>query len=143
MKLNNLPTPCSNQMVNYYLMKGLDSDGKHVYSLNAASLPPFSPRIYNELYEVIIEKLDHLNTSNYTLIFFCSGGVDSSFLPWSWIITHYYRLDQRLRKNLSALYIVHSNGWSRMVFVAMGFILRLYCSDIAQSFPVNCIGVQV
>jgi Rho GTPase-activating protein 1 len=65
-------------------------------------------------------------------VFFCAGGAD--FPPWSWILPHYYKLDQRLRKNLSSLYIIHSNGWSRMIFLAMGFILRFFKTYISPKF---------
>lgn len=52
---------------------------------------------------------------------FCGGGENRP--SWSWLVQSYNSLGRKYRKNLKALYLVHSTWWVRVMFEVMSNII--------------------
>ncbi|KAG8823480.1 hypothetical protein FRC19_003733 [Serendipita sp. 401] len=101
-------------------------------------------------FEHILSYLDLYVEADYTVVFLAAGGRYSP--GWSWIWKAYRSLSRKYRKNLKKLYIVHSTGFSRMLFSLAGAIIspKFYAkidyittlSDLATHIPLSQIKIH-
>lgn len=129
---------------------GLDFETRPMVVMTAAALPNPDHVDYDVLLQLILEYLDLYVEADYCVVFLAAGG---RFSPgWSWIWKAYRSLSRKYRKNLKKLYIVHSTGFSKMLFSLAGAIIspKFYAkleyistlSDLAKHVPLSQINIH-
>ncbi|KAG8794528.1 hypothetical protein FRC17_008281, partial [Serendipita sp. 399] len=129
---------------------GLDFETRPMVIITAAALPNPSHVDYDVLLRHILSYLDLYVEADYCVVFLAAGGRYSP--GWSWIWKAYRSLSRKYRKNLKKLYIVHSTGFSRMLFSLAGAIIspKFYAkieyittlSELATHVPLSQINVH-
>ncbi|KIM28453.1 hypothetical protein M408DRAFT_329507 [Serendipita vermifera MAFF 305830] len=100
---------------------GLDFETRPMVVVTAAALPDPSHVNYDLLLQLILSYLDLYVEADYCVVFLAAGGRYSP--GWSWIWKAYRSLNRKYRKNLKKLYIVHSTGFTKMLFSLAGAII--------------------
>ncbi len=76
----------------FYLAR--EEAGLKIYCLMSCFLPHYSYEIYSSLYDFIIQTLKKMDEKQrFIIVFFASKAHQAT--PWSFIISHYYKLDIR------------------------------------------------
>ncbi|KAI9294417.1 Rho GTPase activation protein [Neoconidiobolus thromboides FSU 785] len=76
---------------------------------------------YDQLLDLIMNKLDEFAENDYTLVLFVGGAKNKP--SWTWLIRAYRRLGYKYKKNLKNLYIVHPAPWFQILFDIMNKII--------------------
>ncbi|PVF98450.1 Rho GTPase activation protein, partial [Serendipita vermifera] len=129
---------------------GLDFDTRPMVVVTAAALPDPNKVDYDMLLNSILSYLDLYVEADYCVVFLAAGGRYSP--GWSWIWKAYRSLSRKYRKNLKRLYIVHSSGFTRMLFSLAGAMIspKFYAkieyvgtlSDLAKHVPITQMNIH-
>ncbi|KIK80190.1 hypothetical protein PAXRUDRAFT_833676 [Paxillus rubicundulus Ve08.2h10] len=128
---------------------GVDYETRPMVIINASALPDPNEVSYDLLLSRILLYLDLYVESDYTVVFFATGG---RYAPsWNWVWKAYRSLSRKYRKNLKRLYIVHSSFFSKMLFSVAGAIISpkffrkiVYIStlsELARHVPLTQINI--
>lgn len=97
---------------------GIDANGFKIYTFHSQHLPPFATQEYEQTYDKVISKLP--TSEKFIIVFFSTI---HQATPWSFIVSHYYKLDPKLRKNLEKLFLVFPSTWTRLLFQSLNMIV--------------------
>ncbi|KAF8843406.1 hypothetical protein BDN67DRAFT_964513 [Paxillus ammoniavirescens] len=128
---------------------GVDYETRPMVIINASALPDPHEVSYDLLLSRILSYLDLYVESDYTVVFFATGGRHAP--SWNWVWKAYRSLSRKYRKNLKRLYIVHPSFFSKMLFSVAGAIISpkffrkiVYIStlsDLAHHVPLTQINI--
>ncbi|KIJ17595.1 hypothetical protein PAXINDRAFT_167607 [Paxillus involutus ATCC 200175] len=128
---------------------GVDYETRPMVIINASALPDPHEVSYDLLLSRILSYLDLYVESDYTVVFFATGGRHAP--NWNWVWKAYRSLSRKYRKNLKRLYIVHPSFFSKMLFSVAGAIISpkffrkiVYIStlsDLAHHVPLTQINI--
>ncbi|KAJ1917068.1 hypothetical protein H4219_003412 [Mycoemilia scoparia] len=101
---------------------GVDFEGRPMFIFAVCNLPDPKKVNYNALLKAILERVGELlEGDDYSLVLFSSG---AKYQPgWKWVLSAYYGLDYKIKKNLKALYVVHPLWWTKLFFSVMGRVI--------------------
>ncbi|KAL9940690.1 hypothetical protein V8E36_000178 [Tilletia maclaganii] len=90
---------------------GVDYESRPMVVLASCGIPDPREVDHDALFDRIMMTMELFVETDYTLIYFASGGKHA--VRWSWIWKTYRRIGRKFRKNLKRLYIVHPTFFSR------------------------------
>lgn len=77
-----------------FFLAGVSANGTKIFVLKSDNLLEFESKLYDAVYKHITKLLLQLSEAErFIIVFFASDKHQAT--PWSYIISHYYKLDQR------------------------------------------------
>ncbi|OMJ28895.1 Rho GTPase-activating protein gacY [Smittium culicis] len=118
---------------NLLYFAGLDNETLPIIVLSDHCLP--DPKIvdYDSLLQTIIKKSSSIVDNEYVIVYFAGNGPHKP--SWQWIISAYYSLDRKYKKNLKKLYLVHPSTWTKL-------LLNTFASIISNKFYSKLVYVE-
>ncbi|RKO90773.1 Rho GTPase activation protein, partial [Blyttiomyces helicus] len=99
------------------LESGVDFESKPILAFYAHELPSSRSADYDLLLTLLLARLDQFVESDYAVVLF-AGGVKNQ-PSWTWMFKVTETVNDRYRKNLKNLYIVHPTIWPKMLMQSM------------------------
>ncbi|KAK0550624.1 hypothetical protein OC845_002579 [Tilletia horrida] len=113
---------------------GVDYESRPMVVLAGCGIPDPREVDHDALFDRIMSTMELFVETDYTLIYFASGGKHA--LRWSWIWKTYRRIGRKFRKNLKKLYIVHPTFFTKrfVEFISTGsyFVSPKFARKIVQ-----------
>ncbi|KAK0565150.1 hypothetical protein OC844_001365 [Tilletia horrida] len=113
---------------------GVDYESRPMVVLAACGIPDPKEVDHDALFDRIMATMELFVETDYTLIYFASGGKHA--VRWSWIWKTYRRIGRKFRKNLKRLYIVHPTFFTKRFvdFISTGsyFVSPKFARKIVQ-----------
>lgn len=98
-----------------FQLAGDDLAGRPVIALSMCRLPPRTEIDHQELLAFMKALMDQYVESDYTIVYFHHGLSSKNKPNLRWLLNMYGDLDRKYKKNLKALFLVHSTSFIRMV----------------------------
>ncbi|KAM6987122.1 rho GTPase-activating protein 8-like [Aplochiton taeniatus] len=95
---------------------GDDNYGRKLIIFSSCCLPPSHQLNHHRLLEYLKYTLDQYVESDYTVVYFHYGLKSSNKPSLRWLRDAYREFDRKYKKNLKALYIVHSTNFIRIIW---------------------------
>ena len=96
------------------------------------------PEILKQLFLYLISLLDNLIFDNYVLIYIHSGVQQAQLPSYPWIKQFYEFLNERMKKSLSALYIVNPSSWIKTTLkLSKPFISKKFWQKLHFEASIN------
>ncbi|KAE8222937.1 hypothetical protein CF319_g3949 [Tilletia indica] len=113
---------------------GVDYESRPMVVLASCGIPDPKEVDHDALFDRIMTTMELFVETDYTLIYFASGGKHA--VRWSWIWKTYRRIGRKFRKNLKRLYIVHPTFFTKRFvdFISTGsyFVSPKFARKIVQ-----------
>ncbi|OLY83174.1 Rho GTPase-activating protein 8 [Smittium mucronatum] len=92
---------------------GLDSETLPIIVFSDDCLPDPKTVNYDSLLANIKKKTAAVVNNDYVVVYFASPNLHKP--SWQWIISAYYSLDRKYKKNLKKFYIVYPSTWTKLL----------------------------
>ncbi|CAB4018633.1 rho GTPase-activating 8 isoform X5 [Paramuricea clavata] len=95
---------------------GDDKNARKVIVVSACRLPPKTEINHDKLFRYMQYTLDQYVENDYSIVYLHHGLNSENRPSISWLVHVYHVLDRKYKKNLKALFIVHTTGFVKVIW---------------------------